>query len=139
MYKRQVLERHHLLLKTNSILIFSGSVELDNYRSKELNRRMYKMKVATISSIESQMTQESRAIIIDARNLSNESIQASMRDLRNLNGDFWQHGNCKVHLKILHQESEAIIELGDEFMLIPSNENIKLLQGLFGDGSITIN
>ena len=135
----EVLERHHLLLKTNSILIFSGSVELDNYRSKELNRRMYKMKVATISSIESQMTQESRAIIIDARNLSNESIQASMRDLRNLNGDFWQHGNCKVHLKILHQESEAIIELGDEFMLIPSNENIKLLQGLFGDGSITIN
>ena len=85
------------------------------------------MKVATISSIESQMTQESRAIIIDARNLSSESIQASMRDLRNLNGDFWQHGNCKVHLKILHQESEAIIELGDEFMLMPSNENILLL------------
>jgi DNA polymerase-3 subunit alpha len=135
----EVLERHHLLLKTNSILIFSGSVELDDYRSKELNRRMYKMKVATISSIQSQMTQESRAIIIDARNLSSESIQASMRDLRNLNGDFWQHGNCKVHLKILHQESEAIIELGDEFMLMPSNENIKLLQGLFGDGSITIN
>ena len=135
----EVLEKHHLLLKTNSILIFAGSVEIDDYRSKELNRRMYKMKVGSVSSLESQMSQGNKSIVIDIRNLPSESIQSTMSDLKNLNGDFWKHGNCKIHLKISHQDSEAIIELGDEFKLMPSPDNIKLLKGLFGDGAIKLN
>ena len=123
----------------NSILIFAGSVEIDDYRSKELNRRMYKMKVGSVSSLESQMSQGNKSIVIDIRNLPSESIQSTMSDLKNLNGDFWKHGNCKIHLKISHQDSEAIIELGDEFKLMPSPDNIKLLKGLFGDGAIKLN
>jgi len=133
-----VLEKNHLLLKTNSILVFAGSVENDDYRSKELNRRMYKMKVGSVTSLEVQMSQGTRIMLIDARDLTNESIQGAMTDLKGLNGSFWQPGNCKVHLKISHEGSEAIIELGNEFQLIPSTDNIKLLKGLFGDGAITI-
>ena len=134
-----VLEKHHLLLKVNSILIFAGSVEIDDYKSKELNRRMYKMKVGAVSSLESQMSQGNKSIMIDVRNLSNDSIQSSMSSLKNLNGDFWKHGNCKIHLKILHENSEAIIELGDEFKLMPSSENIKILKDMFGDEAIKLN
>ena len=134
-----VLEKHHLLLKANSILIFAGSVEIDDYKSKELNRRMYKMKVGSVSSLESQMSQGNKSIMIDARNLPNDSIQSNMTNLKNLNGDFWKHGNCKIHLKILHEDSEAIIELGDEFKLMPSSENIKILKDMFGDEAIKLN
>ena len=134
-----VLEKYHLLLKTNSILIFSGSVEIDDYKSKELNRRMYKMKVGSVASIESQMSQGNTSITIDARDLSYDSIQSQMANLKNLNGDFWKHGNCKIHLKIYHDSSEAIIELGDEFKLMPSTENIKILKDMFGDEAITLN
>ena len=134
-----VLEKYHLLLKTNSILIFSGSVEIDDYKSKELNRRMYKMKVGSVASIESQMSQGNKSITIDARDLSDDSIQSQMANLKNLNGDFWKHGNCKIHLKIHHDSSEAIIELGDEFKLMPSTENIKILKDMFGDEAITLN
>ena len=134
-----VLEKHHLLLKANSILIFAGSVEIDDYKSKELNRRMYKMKVGSVSSLESQMSQGNKSILIDARNLPNDSIQSNMTNLKNLNGDFWKHGNCKIHLKILHEDSEAIIELGDEFKLMPSSENIKILKDMFGDEAIKLN
>src|SRR6056300_1553280 len=134
-----VLEKHHLLLKGNSILIFAGSVEIDDYKSKELNRRMYKMKVGSVSSLESQMSQGNKSIMIDARNLPNDSIQSNMTNLKNLNGDFWKHGNCKIHLKILHEDSEAIIELGDEFKLMPSSENIKILKDMFGDEAIKLN
>jgi DNA polymerase-3 subunit alpha len=134
-----VLEKHHLLLKANSILIFAGSVEIDDYKSKELNRRMYKMKVGSVSSLESQMSQGNKSIMIDARNLPNDSIQSNMTSLKNLNGDFWKHGNCKIHLKILHENSEAIIELGDEFKLMPSSENIKILKDMFGDEAIKLN
>ena len=56
-----------------------------------------------------------------------------------MNGDFWKHGNCKVHLKILHENSEAIIELGDEFRLMPSSENLKLLKEIFGEEAIKLN
>tara|TARA_Y100000996_G_scaffold118249_1_gene88153 strand:- start:1869 stop:5321 length:3453 start_codon:yes stop_codon:yes gene_type:complete len=134
-----VLEKHHLLLKTNSILIFAGSVEIDDYKSKELNRRMYKMKVGAVTSLESQMSQGNKSIMIDARNLSNDVIQSNMTSLKNLNGDFWKHGNCKIHLKILHENSEAIIELGNEFKLVPSSENIKILKDMFGDEAIKLN
>ncbi len=134
-----VLEKHHLLLKVNSILIFAGSVEIDDYKSKELNRKMYKMKVGSVTSLESQMSQGNKFIMIDARNLSNDSIQSNMISLKNLNGDFWKHGNCKIHLKILHEDSEAIIELGDEFKLMPSSANIKILKNLFGDEAIKLN
>ena len=134
-----VLEKHHLLLKANSILIFAGSVEIDDYKSKELNRRMYKMKVGAVTSLESQMSQGNKSIMIDARKLPNDSIQSNMTSLKNLNGDFWKHGNCKIHLKILHQDSEAIIELGDEFKLMPSTENIKILKDMFGDEAIKLN
>ena len=134
-----VLEKHHLLLKANSILIFAGSVEIDDYKSKELNRRMYKMKVGSVSSLESQMSQGNTSIMIDARNIPNDSIQSNMTNLKNLNGDFWKHGNCKIHLKILHEDSEAIIELGDEFKLMPSSENIRILKDIFGDEAIKLN
>ena len=77
--------------------------------------------------------------MIDVRNLPNESIQSSMINLKNLNGDFWKHGNCKIHLKITHENSEAIIELGDEFKLMPSSKNIKILKDMFGDEAIKLN
>ena len=135
----EILEKYHLLLNTNSILIFAGSIEVDDYKSKELSRRMYKMKVGAVASLESQMNQGNKSIMIDARNLSNDFIQSNMTNLKNLNGDFWKHGNCKIHLKILHENSEAIIELGDEFKLLPSIENIKLLKDMFGDEVIKLN
>jgi hypothetical protein len=134
-----VLEKNHLLLKTNSILVFAGSVEKDDYRSKELNRKMFKMKVGSVTSLEGQMSQGNKVMLIDARELTNDSIKGAITDLKGLNGGFWQSGHCKVHLKISHQGSEAIIELGNEYQLIPSAENIKLLKGLFGDETITIN
>jgi hypothetical protein len=61
-----------------------------------------------------------------------------MTNLKNINGDFWKHGNCKVQLKILHENSEAIIELGDEFRLMPSSENLKLLKEMFGEEAIKL-
>jgi hypothetical protein len=85
------------------------------------------------------MSQGNKIMLIDARELTNDSIQVAMTDLKGLNGGFWQPGHCKVHLKISHQGSEAIIELGNEYQLIPSTDKIKLLKGLFGDGTITIN
>jgi hypothetical protein len=97
------------------------------------------MKVGSVSSLESQMSQGNKSIMIDARNLPNDSIQSNMANLKNLNGDFWKHGNCKIHLKILHEDSEAIIELGDEFKLMPTSENIKILKDMFGDGAIKLN
>ena len=97
------------------------------------------MKVGSVSSLESQMSQGNKSIVIDIRNLPSESIQSTMSDLKNLNGDFWKHGNCKIHLKILHENSEAIIELGDEFKLMPSSENIKILKDMFGDEVIKLN
>ena len=135
----EILEKYHLLLNTNSILIFAGSIEVDDYKSKELSRRMFKMKVGAVASLESQMNKGNKSIMIDARNLSNDFIQSNMTNLKNLNGDFWKHGNCKIHLKILHENSEAIIELGDEFKLLPSTENIKLLKDMFGDEAIKLN
>jgi hypothetical protein len=84
------------------------------------------------------MSHGDKSIMIDATELPNDSIQSNMSNLKNLNGNFWKHGNCKIHLKVMHNDSEAIIELGNEFKLLPSNENIKLLKDMFGDEKIKL-
>jgi hypothetical protein len=41
-------------------------------------------------------------------------------------------------LKVFNKESEAIIELGEEYLLRPSQENLNILRGIFGNDSIKI-
>ena len=97
------------------------------------------MKIRSVSSLDSQMSHSDNFIMIDARHMSDNSIQSNMTNLRNMNEDFWKLGNCKIHIKILHDDSEAIIELGDEFKIMPSSENIKMLKEIFGDETVKLN
>jgi hypothetical protein len=39
---------------------------------------------------------------------------------------------------VFNQESEAIIELGEDYLLKPSQENLNILRGIFGSNSIKI-
>ena len=54
---------------------------------------MYKMKVGSVTSLEGQMSQGNKIMLIDARELTNDSIQDAMTDLKGLNGGFWQAGH----------------------------------------------
>ena len=46
--------------------------------------------------------------------------------------------NIWSKLKVFNKESEAIIELGEEYLLRPSQENLNILRDIFGSDSIKI-
>ena len=61
-----------------------------------------------------------------------------MLDLEKIPQEVWGSGSSSIKLKVFNNESEAIIELGDNYLLKPSLENLNLLRDIFGTSSIKI-
>ena len=78
------------------------------------------------------------SILEKSENNSEESLEKLTSNLLKVPNEIWGSGNCSIKLKVFNAESEAIIELGGEYLLKPSQENLNLLRGIFGSDSIKI-
>jgi DNA polymerase-3 subunit alpha len=133
-----VLENCHSILKESSILVLKGAIEIDDYRSKEFGETMFRMRLKEVSMIEDELLLRINSIIISADNSSKESLEKLTKNLSSVPKEVWGSGNCSIKLKVFNQESEAIIELGEDYLLKPSQENLNILRGIFGSNSIKI-
>jgi hypothetical protein len=132
------LENCHSFLKESSILVLKGAIEIDDYRSKEFGETMFRMRLKEVSMIEDELLLRINSIIISADNSSKESLEKLTKNLSSVPKEVWGSGNCSIKLKVFNQESEAIIELGEDYLLKPSQENLNILRGIFGSNSIKI-
>jgi hypothetical protein len=132
------LENCHSILKESSILVLKGAIEIDDYRSKEFGETMFRMRLKEVSMIEDELLLRINSIIISADNSSKESLEKLTKNLSSVPKEVWGSGNCSIKLKVFNQESEAIIELGEDYLLKPSQENLNILRGIFGSNSIKI-
>ena len=133
-----VLENCHSILKESSILVLKGAIEIDDYRSKELGDTMFRMRLKEVNLIEDELSSRINSIIINPENNSEESLAKLTNNLSKVPNEVWGSGNCSIRLKVFNKESEAIVELGEEYLLKPSQENLNLLRGIFGSNSIKI-
>jgi DNA polymerase-3 subunit alpha len=133
-----VLENCHSILKESSILVLKGAIEIDDYRSKEFGETMFRMRLKEVSMVEDELLLRINSIIISADNSSKESLEKLTKNLSSVPKEVWGSGNCSIKLKVFNQESEAIIELGEDYLLKPSQENLNILRGIFGSNSIKI-
>ena len=99
---------------------------------------MFRMRIKEVSLIEDELVSKVKKITIRADNNSDESISKLTNNLMKVPHEVWGNGNCSIQLKVFNNESEAIIELGDEYLLRPTQENLDLLRDLFGQDSIEI-
>ena len=134
----EVLENCHNLLKEGSILSLKGSVEVDDYRSNDLGALMFRMRVKEVKSIDEELSKKTKEILIDATKSDSITLDDFSEKLELIENIFWKEGTCGINLKVQTNESEAIIELGDEYKFKPTLENLFYLEEIFGKDVIQI-
>ena len=130
-------EEKYGIIQEDTILRFYGSVEVDDYRSRETNSTMYRMRVKNINAVESDLVDSKKDLLIICDTVSGDSLQEIKVKLNKIDPDFWG-GESKVKLKILKDSTEALISLNDNFMIDLNSENLDNLRSIFGDNKIKL-
>ena len=130
-------EEKYGIIQEDTILRFYGSVEEDDYRSRETNSTMYRMRVKNINAVESDLVDSKKDLLIICDTVSGDSLQEIKLKLNKIDPDFWG-GESKVKLKILKDSTEALISLNDNFMIDLNSENLDNLRSIFGDNKIKL-
>ena len=130
-------EEKYGIIQEDTILRFYGSVEVDDYRSRETNSTMYRMRVKSINAVESDLVDSKKDLLIICDTVSGDSLQEIKVKLNKIDPDFWG-GESKVKLKILKDSTEALISLNDNFMIDLNSENLDNLRSIFGDNKIKL-
>ena len=130
-------EEKYEIIKEDAILRFTGTVEIDDYRSKETNIIMYRMRVKNIYAVESALVDSKKDLFIICNSDMGDSLKDIKLKLNQIDAGFWG-GDSKVKLKIIKDNTEALISLNKDFKIDLSSENLDNLRGIFGDNNIKL-
>ena len=133
----ELYEEKYGIIKEDAILRFYGSIEVDDYRSRETNSTMYRMRVKNINAVETDLVDSKKDLLIICDTANGDSLQEIKLKLNKINSDFWG-GESKVKLKILRDNAEALISLNDNFMIDLNSENLDNIRSIFGDSKIKL-
>ena len=125
------------IIKEDKILRFFGSIEVDDYRSRETNSVMYRMRVKNINPVESALIDSKKDLLIICDSSKGDSLQEIKLKLNKIDTDFWG-GESKVKLKILTNDKEALISLNETFRIDLNSENLDNLRSIFGENKIKL-
>ena len=134
----EVIENCHFFLKEGSILCLKGSIEVDDYRTNDIGALMFRMRVKEVSTIDNELKRKISSIEIDVSKSDLLSLENFGDRLELIDSKFWSDGSCRINLKVQSNNSEAIIELGDEYKFIPNIENLFYLEDLFGKDTLKV-
>jgi len=67
-----------------------------------------------------------------------EDLNKISDEISNIKKDFWIKDGCKIKIKLIIHDSEAVIDMPDEFSFTPNLENLNFLTDIFGVNSIEI-
>ena len=128
----EIWETYHHILKKDEILVLKGIVEIDDYKTNELGSLMYRMIVKEAHSIDSELSEKVSEVLIDLEKSDVLSIEDFSMKLEAIDHNFWKDGSCNLNIKVLTDESEFVIDIGDQFKFKPSLENFFYLEEIFG-------
>ena len=132
------LETCHGILKEGSILILKGTIELDDYKSKDLGDAMYRMRVREVHSLDAELERKVREIMINIEKSDVSSLDVLSEKLGEIKDDFWVHGSCQLNIKVKTGKSEVIISAGEKFKFPPTLINLTYLEEIFGTNALEI-
>ena len=133
-----VLENCHNFLKEGEILNLKGTVEVDDYRTNDLGSLMFRMRVKEISLLDTELDKKVSEVLINIGDSQAISLQEFSRLLETIDKSFWENGNCRLNVKVSSDQSEAIVDIGDNFKFNPTLENLFYLEDIFGKNILEI-
>ena len=134
----EVLDNCHTILKEGQILIVKGVVEIDDYRSKELGDAMFRMRVKEVHSLDSELSKKVKDVVINLEESELISLDEFSDKLEKVKREFWQTSGCNLFVKVITNDSEAIIDIGEKFRFEPTIENLNFLDDIFGKNALEI-
>jgi DNA polymerase-3 subunit alpha len=134
----EVLEECHEILKDGKILVVKGAVEIDDYRSKEIGDAMFRMRVKEVKSLDQELSKKIQEVILNLEKSDLFSLEELSEKLEKLNKDLWKSSGCNLNVKVITNDSEAIIDMGDKFKFEPTLSNLSLLDETFGKNALEI-
>ncbi|MDB4661571.1 DNA polymerase III subunit alpha [Gammaproteobacteria bacterium] len=134
----EVIEECHEILKDGNILVVKGAVEIDDYRSKEIGDAMFRMRVKEVKSLDSELSKKIQEVTLNMEKSDLFSLEELSDRLEKLNKDIWKTSGCNLNVKVITNDSEAIIDLGDKFKFEPTLSNLSLLDETFGKNALEI-
>ena len=134
----EVLEECHEILKDGKILVVKGVVEIDDYRSKEIGDAMFRMRVKEVKSLDQELSKKIQEVILNLEKSDLFSLEELSEKLEKLNKDLWKSTGCNLNVKVITNDSEAIIDMGDKFKFEPTLSNLSLLDETFGKNALEI-
>ena len=134
----EVLDNCHNILKEGQILIVKGVVEIDDYRSKELGDAMFRMRVKEVHSLDSELSKKVKDVVINLEESELISLDEFSDKLEKVKREFWHTSGCNLFVKVITNDSEAIIDIGEKFRFEPTIENLNFLDDIFGKNALEI-
>ncbi|MDC0392560.1 DNA polymerase III subunit alpha [Gammaproteobacteria bacterium] len=134
----EVLDNCHTILKEGQILIVKGVVEIDDYRSKELGDAMFRMRVKEVHSLDSELSKKVKDVVINLEESELISLDEFSDKLEKVKREFWTTSGCNLFVKVITNDSEAIIDIGEKFRFEPTIENLNFLDDIFGKNALEI-
>ena len=98
---------------------------------------MYRMRVKNIYAVESALVDSKKDLFIICNSDMGDSLKDIKFKLNQIDAGFWG-GDSKVKLKIIKDNTEALISLNKDFKIDLSSENLDNLRGIFGDNNIKL-
>jgi DNA polymerase-3 subunit alpha len=134
----ETLESCHNILKEGEILSLKGTVDVDDYRTGDLGSLMFRMRVKEVLTVDSILNKRVKEVTIDINSSNANSLIKFSEYLDAFDKDFWKNGSCRLNVRVTSEQSEAIIEIGDEFKFTPSLESFFSLEDVFGKDIVEI-
>jgi DNA polymerase-3 subunit alpha len=134
----EVLENCHSILKEGQIVIVKGIVEIDDYRSKELGNAMFRMRVKEVHSLDSELSKKINDVVVNLEESDLMSLDEFSDKLEKVKREFWTTSGCNLFVKVITNDSEAIIDIGEKFRFEPTIENLNFLDDIFGKNALEI-
>ena len=134
----EVLENCHSILKEGQIVIVKGIVEIDDYRSKELGNAMFRMRVKEVHSLDSELSKKINDVVVNLEESELMSLDEFSDKLEKVKREFWTTSGCNLFVKVITNDSEAIIDVGEKFRFEPTIENLNFLDNIFGKNALEI-
>jgi DNA polymerase-3 subunit alpha len=134
----EVLENCHSILKEGQIVIVKGIVEIDDYRSKELGNAMFRMRVKEVHSLDSELSKKINDVVVNLEESELMSLDEFSDKLEKVKREFWTTSGCNLFVKVITNDSEAIIDIGEKFRFEPTIENLNFLDDIFGKNALEI-
>ena len=99
---------------------------------------MFRMRVKEAYDLDEELDKRIEEVVINIKDSHVVSLDEFSNHLDSIDKSFWGNGECRLNVKVTSDNSEAVIDIGENFKFTPILENLFFLEDVFGKNTLEI-